>query len=218
MATVFYDGNGKEVTVSADGSSGGNYGGYIPYSFYEAIGDSLTFSGYPGNVAKALQIPNVINHAVNGAHIIGTTTNWMVDQANAVSETCQLCTIMGGTNDSADILAGKIGEIGTKDTTTYLGSYQTIIETLLEKNPKMRIFMLKPPRCYDRDDMSQFETIGDCIDQLHEYYGIPVIDVYNDLGMNEFNYSAYLNDDKLHFNNDGLNAMTTLVAHSIASI
>lgn len=218
MATVFYDGNGNEVTVSGGNSSGGNYGGYMPYSFYEAIGDSLTFNSWPGGVAKALQITNVVNHAVNGAHIIGTTSGGMIEQANAVSETCELCTIMGGTNDGAAIRAGNIGEIGTKDTTTYLGSYQTIIETLLAKNPKMRIFMLKPPRCYDRDDMSQFETISDCIDQLHEYYGIPVIDVYNDLGMNEFNYSAYLNDDKLHFNSDGVSALVTLVAHSIASI
>ena len=214
MATVFYDGNGNEVTVSGGGSSGGNYGGYMPYSYYEAIGDSLTYNGWPGNVAKALQITNVVNHAVNGAHIIGN----MIEQANAVSETCELCTIMGGTNDNSDIKAGKIGTIGTKDTTTFLGSYQTIIETLLAKNPKMRIFMLKPPRCYDREDMSPFETIGDCIDQLHEYYGIPVIDVYNNLGMNEFNYSSYLNADKLHFNSDGINALTTLVAHSIASV
>ena len=191
---------------------------YMPYSFYEAIGDSLSFNGWPGNVAKALQITNVVNHAANGAHVIGTTTGWMIDQANAVSETCDLCTIMGGTNDGASILAGNIGVIGTKDTTTFLGSYQTIIETLLEKNPKMRIFMLKPPRRYDGGDTSAFDTISDCIDQLHEYYGIPVIDTYNDLGMNEFNYSAYLNADKLHFNNDGVNAMVTLVAHSIASI
>lgn len=218
MSTIFYDGNGNEVIVSGGGSSGGNYGGYMPYSFYEAIGDSLTFNGWPGNVAKALQITNTVNHSVNGAHIIGTASSDMIGQANAVSETCELCTIMGGTNDGSAIRAGNIGEIGTKDTTTYLGSYQTIIETLLAKNPKMRIFMLKPPRCYDRDDMSQFETISDCIDQLHEYYGIPVIDVYNDLGMNEFNYSAYLNADKLHFNSDGINALTTLVAHSIASV
>ena len=217
MATVFYDGNGNEVIVSGGGgSSGGSYGGYMPYSSYEALGDSLTYGGWPGNVAKALQIPSIVNNGVNGAHVIGTAG--LVAQANAVSETCELCTIMGGTNDGADILAGKIGEIGTKDTTTYLGSYQTIIETLLAKNPKMRIFMLKPPRCYDRDGKVQFDTISDCIDQLHEYYGIPVIDVYNNLGMNEFNYSAYLSADKLHFNSDGIAAMTTLVAHSIASV
>lgn len=215
MATVFYDGNGNEVTVSSGGgSSGGNYGGYIPYSFYEAIGDSLTYNGWPNRVATALQIPNVVNHATNGAHIIGS----MIDQANAVSETCELCTIMGGTNDGADILAGKIGTIGTKDTTTYLGCYQTIIETLLAKNPGMRIFMLKPPRRYDSDNMSPFDVISECLDKLHEYYGIPVIDVYNNLGMNEFNYSAYLNADRLHFSDFGRSAITTLVAHSIASI
>lgn len=216
--TTLYDGNGNKIEVSGSGSSGGSYGGYQPYSYYEAIGDSLTYgSGYPQKVAKILQIPNVVSHAVNGSHIIGTSVGGMIEQSQAVSSTCELCTIMGGTNDCSDITSGKVGTIGIKDTTTYLGSYQTIIENLLAKNPKMRIILMKPPRCYDRE-LTPFETINDCIDQLHEYYGLPIIDVYNDLGMNEINYLSYLNEDKLHFNTDGANALTTLVAHSITSI
>lgn len=217
MSTL-YDGNGNKIEVSGS-SSGGSYGGYQPYSYYESIGDSLTFgSGYPSKVAKILQITNVVSHAVNGAKLIGTGTNDMIAQSQAVSETCELCTIMGGTNDSAGILSDNIGEIGTKDTTTYLGSYQTIIENLLAKNPKMRIILMKPPRRYDMEDSTYLKTIGECIDQLHEHYGLPIIDVYNDLGMNDINYLSYLNEDKLHFNTDGANALTTLVVHKITSI
>ena len=219
MATL-YDGNGNEIEVNGSGSAGGgSYGGYQPYSYYEAIGDSLTYgSGYPSKVANILQITNVVNHAVNGATLIGEGNNNMISQSQAVSTTCELCTIMGGTNDSANIIANNIGTIGTKDTTTFLGSYQTIIENLLSKNPKMRIILMKPPRRYDMTDISYLEKIGECIDQLHEYYGIPVIDAYNDLGMNEFNYSSFLLEDKLHFNTDGGNLLTTLVTHSVMAV
>ena len=41
--TTLYDGNGNKIEVSGSGSSGGSYKGYQPYSYYEAIGDSLTF-------------------------------------------------------------------------------------------------------------------------------------------------------------------------------
>lgn len=212
-----YDINGR--VISTGGTIGGSYGGYQPYSYFEAIGDSLTYgSGYPSKVANVLQITNVLNHAVNGATIIGDGENNMISQSNAVAETCELCTIMGGTNDSSKVSSGNIGAIGTKDTSTFLGSYQTIIENLLSKNPKMRIMIMKPPRRYDIEDISYLKTISDCIDQLHEHYGIPIIDVFNNLGMNEFNYSSYLNDDKLHFNTDGANALSTLVAHSVAAI
>lgn len=217
MANTFYDGNGNVINVQGGSSSGGTTATYQPYSNLAAIGDSLTYgSGYPHNIASILQIPNVTSHAVNGAKLIGTGTSDMIAQSEAVSESCDLCTIMGGTNDCNNITAGKIGEIGTKDTTTYLGSYQTIIEGLLAKNPKMRIIMIKPPRRYDIDASSALETIGECIDKLHEYYGIPVIDAYNDLGMNEFNYTSYLKeDDKLHFNEKGANMLSTFIAHQV---
>lgn len=217
MATVFYDGNGKEITVESGGGSTGTTATYQPYSFLEAIGDSLTYgSGYPAKVAKILQITNVTSHAVNGAQLIGTGDNNMIAQASRVSDTCDLCCIMGGTNDSANVKAGKLGEIGTKDNTTYLGSYQTIIESLLAKNPKMRIILLKPPRRYDMDDITYLETIGECIDKLHKHYGFPVIDVFNDLGMNEFNWSSFLlESDKLHFSGNGANMLSVFVAHQI---
>ena len=219
--TVFFDGNGNEISIS--GGSSGTTATYQPYSYYEAIGDSLTYgSGYPSKVANILQITNVVSHAQNGAHLIGASgsgNGTMLGQAEQVAETCDLCTIMGGTNDSAAILADKIGEIGTKDTTTFLGTYQTIIETLLAKNPSMRIILLKPPRRYDMADTSYLKKIGECIDKLREHYGTPVIDVFNDLGMNEFNYTSYLNEsDKLHFNSKGANFLSTFVAHKILSV
>lgn len=211
MATL-YDGNGNEITISGGGSTG-TTATYQPYNRLETIGDSLTFGSYPNSVARILQIPNVTNHAVNGAHLVGTGENDMIAQASRVSSACDICCIMGGTNDITVVESNQIGEIGTKDSTTFLGSYQTIIESLLSKNPKMRIILLKPPRRYNKD-VAYLKTIGECIDKLHEYYGVPVIDVFNDLGMNEFNYEAFLSD-KLHFNSDGVNMLSVFIAHQI---
>lgn len=212
--STFYDGNGNKITVSGGGT--GTTATYQPYSYLEAIGDSLTYgSGYPAKVAKILQITNVTSHAVNGATLIGSGNNNMIAQASRVSDTCDLCCIMGGTNDR-DVIAENVGTIGTKDNTTYLGSYQTIIESLLAKNPKMRIILMKPPRRYDMEDISYLKVIGDAIDKLHEHYGFPVIDVHNDLGMNEFNWSSFLLEaDKLHFSGDGANMLSVFVAHQI---
>ena len=210
---AIYNIDGSEILVGGGGTGGGSYGGYQPYSFYEAIGDSLTYSGYPQKVGTILQIPNVINHSVNGAQIIGD--GQMIKQANDVAESCDLCTIMGGTNDSIKINSGNIGTIGTKDLTTFLGSYQSIIETLYEKNSKMRIFLLYPPRRFDTDDFSYLEIIKDCINKLHEFYSIPIINIPDNLGVNEITCTTYVNADKLHFSQDGVSAMATYVSHQI---
>ena len=199
-------------------SGGSTSGGTSSYSFMETIGDSLTFGGWGSTTSKILQT-SYTNRAKSGAHLIGATENdgYMVYQSTLVSEKCDLCCIMGGTNDSTDIVAGKIGELGTKDKTTYLGCYQTIVENLYQKNPKMAIFILTPPRRFDSVNAEYLKTLNDECKKLGEYYGIPVIDVYNNLGLNTITKSVLLNSDGLHFSSDGNIKLGTFVANQIVS-
>lgn len=210
--------NNSNINSDNSNNGGSTSGGTSSYSFMETIGDSLTFGGWGNTTSKILQT-NYTNRAKNGAHLIGPTENdgYMVYQSTLVSEKCDLCCIMGGTNDSTDIVAGKIGELGTKDKTTYLGCYQTIIENLYEKNPKMAIFILTPPRRFDSTNAEYLKTLNDECKKLGEYYGIPVIDVYNNLGLNTITKSVLLNSDGLHFSGDGKIKLGTFVANQIVS-
>lgn len=211
----------EDNTNIGGGSSGGggaSGGASSSYSFMETIGDSLTFGGWGNTTSKLLQV-NYTNRAKSGAHLIGATENdgYMVYQSTLVSEKCDLCCIMGGTNDSIDINAEKIGELGTKDKTTYLGCYQTIIENLYAKNKNMRIFILTPPRRYDSVNSDYLKTLNGKCKELGQYYGIPVIDVYNELGLNTITKDVLLNSDGLHFSTDGNTRMGSYVANQILS-
>lgn len=57
-----------------------------------------------------------------------------------------------------------------------------------------------------------------CVDQLYDFYSIPIIDIPNNLGVNDITYTTYVNSDKLHFSDDGVNAVATCVAHQIMAM
>ncbi len=98
------------------------------------------------------------------------------------------------------------------DRTTYGGALRYSIKTIRDKYPDLRIILVTPPYCY-------FENLGlDCytLDRgygnLEDYvnleleiaaeYGIEIIDVFHNFGINAENAADYLFDG-LHLNAEG---------------
>ena len=123
--------------------------------------------------------------------------------------------IMAGGNDwngNSASGAGSHGTSGTKAATTTLGAINVIIESLLTTFPGLSIFWATEYPIYHGDTRStqyygdncevngltqrqQNAAIKGEVEQNH----IPVCDLYNTLGWNEYNFSQYFrNSDSVH--------------------
>ncbi len=115
------------------------------------------------------------------------------------------------------------------DTTTLCGALRYSIETLLTAFPQLRIFILLPTYSYRKDDSGAFiedmDTITNSLGKtLAEYsqalsdvakaYKLPVIDNYNELGVNKLNREKYLADGA-HHTQAGLELLAEHIAHAL---
>jgi lysophospholipase L1-like esterase len=121
-------------------------------------------------------------------------------------EDCDCITIMGGTNDANDEHGGgqNMGEVGVLSNGTFKGAYSTIIEGLLARKPSVRILLITPPRSYTKDNVlnEKIKLYADATKEIAEYYGLPCLDLYNNLGINDktFTYMLY---DNVHLSEEG---------------
>ena len=115
------------------------------------------------------------------------------------------------------------------DTTTLCGALRYSIETLLTAFPQLRIFILLPTYSYRKDGSGAFtedmDTITNSLGKtLAEYsqalsdvakaYKLPVIDNYNELGVNKLNREKYLADGA-HHTQAGLELLAEHIAHAL---
>ncbi|GAA4828140.1 hypothetical protein GCM10023310_01080 [Paenibacillus vulneris] len=182
------------------------------------IGDSITFGGGQAFVTEVFPVPVVTNLAVNGKRMSGGSGMWK--DKDIVTATTELCTIMGGTNDEGGKVAmGAIQPVGSAfDTNTYVGAYQVLIEGLLAKNPKMIIILITPSRAWT-DNTGETERTGmqdyaDMVKEIGKFYCLPVVDLYNEMGLNRLTQSTYLSDG-LHPNDAGKRRISSLVIGAI---
>jgi len=168
---------------------------------WTALGDSLTFGG--GWQQKAIELLGqkieLINMGVNGSTMTNVNANSMVNRAVNIPNDTKLLTIFGGTNDTGQV----IGAIGNYDTTTFIGAYQTIIENAYNINPSMRIILVIPSKSWDVNmiEVDRLD-IRNAIYEVAKRYGLPTVNLYDEMGMNDFNQHIYLSD-RLHYNDTG---------------
>lgn len=173
-----------------------------------AIGDSLTNQEkWQSTVISMLNIPEWHKNAITGSCIANygdNTVTAFVDRYTDTPADCDCITIMGGTNDCTLKAGANIGEIGTINTTTFIGAYQTIIEGLLSRTPSVRIILITPPRCYTAEGVLNANLIKyvDAVKQIAEYYGLPCLDLYHTMGVNDVTVNQYL-ADYVHFTDAG---------------
>lgn len=185
------------------------------------IGDSLTQgNSWWNNVREQYYIPVITNLAVAGRKMSGASGMW-IDKDN-VSSTTELVTIMGGTNDQGGSIArGSLQAVGASfDTNTFIGAYQALIEGLLTRIPKLRIILMTPPRAWTDTTgttlRSGLKDYGDDVKAIGQFYNLPVVDMYHNMGYNEKNQKTYLTDG-LHWTGEGQKRVASLVCGSLKS-
>lgn len=132
-------------------------------------------------------------------------------------------------------------EVGTwKDYTVYdgydesklntqCGGINYCIKTILEKNPKAKIYFFTSLRFFSADSgHNPFSEVPNKIGKTFAeyvqgqkdccaYYCIPVLDQFNLQGINEFNCAEFYVKDKLHMNEEGYRRIGPVQAAFIAA-
>lgn len=189
------------------------------------IGDSICYNdgrtvnseyrvGYPAYI-KALGY-TVNNAAVSGACVAYHSDRPYEDNVTTVSNTSfssyDAVIFQGGVNDY--ITSSPMGSIGSGpyDDTTFYGAYQKIIDKVLTDNNKIQIYLMTPVRtfitAYDvtnggpNAQSLYLKDYADAVKAIGKHYSLPVIDLFDNAGINPYNIDDYT-DDKLHLNNAG---------------
>lgn len=192
---------GHDIDISGSGQDG-------LIAKWGAIGDSLTNQEkWQPTVLSMLNIPEWHKNAITGSCVAdysGTSADAFVNRYLNTPSDCDCITIMGGTNDCTSKAGVSIGTLGEKNTNTFIGAYQTIIEGLLSRTPSARILLITPPRCYTAQGTLNTNLIKyvEAVEQIAEHYGLPCLDLYHNMGWNDLTVN-YLAADYVHFTDAG---------------
>lgn len=194
--------------VRTDGSvypeSGGGTGGSHWYGKgWGAFGDSITDSkatetAYPPLVADRLGM-NLFDYAKSGSRV---RDSFVYCTSAAGLSTVDVATIAHGTNDfMLETPMGTIADPATLGTTFY-GDYKYVIETMLAWKPSLRIALVTPiRRTKPADTDSDTNSLGfklidyrDAVMAIADYYGLPVLDLFNRSGFNTITMPTWTTD------------------------
>lgn len=170
------------------------------------VGDSITVGfvdrPFPLIVGENLNA-NIINLGVSGSAItvVGGRTDSFFERKHTIPQNSDLILIFGGTNDFGH--DSPMGNNFTISTDNFYGSLIQFIEYVLSSYPNSKLAFITPlhregeymSNAYAYALEDYVEVIKDCC----KHYGIPYLDLYNDLGINP-NISSH----KTLYMNDGL--------------
>ena len=170
-------------------------------------GNDVTVKGY----ASYLREKGIIvdNYGVSGACITNLSTYTDVCETVTTVDFANydLCIISAGVNDYA-FCNSPIGDFVNEsfDKGVFTQAYQFIIETILGQNKDIKIILSTPlQQTFKTDANGQGKLLIDYANQIKaigEYYGLPVLDLYGEGGLNKINAST-LTIDNIHPNNRG---------------
>ena len=127
---------------------------------------------------------------------------------------CYITTITSGANDCRKgIPVGVIQPIGSVfNTSTYAGAMQAAIEKVIASNPNTKIVLITPIRGwyseYNTSNVPNTDptVVGlmkreypDMVKSIAKLYGVPFVDFYDDLLLNDLNKNHFLGDDPTKF-------------------
>lgn len=198
----------KDIKVTQDNLK------VITSKWYEkhgvAFGDSITWYDKHTYNDKTLEsgvkvkgyqsyLEEELGLIINNQGVSGNTTPQICNRIKAFNFTgYDLVTIMCGTNDFRDRATEQIGTIqpigGSFDETTFIGAYQSMIENILNRYPTIRIQIFTPFKVWQSGEMMP-ETYIDAVKSVGELYGIPVLNLYHNSGINDLTKDVLIVDD-----------------------
>lgn len=176
------------------------------------LGDSITEAyGYQPIVASALGFVEVLNYGKGGCPMTGggeTDYGATINMSRGIDPTLDCVTVFAGVNDYR--LHKPLGRMGDRDVFTFYGSYTTLVETVLGRNPGCRLNIWTPlHRDKDGYDIyrknEQNHRLIDYVQAIRnigEEYALPVLDLYAESGINRLNVALFTADG-LHPNEAG---------------
>ena len=181
---------------------------------YLAIGDSITAGmldssdsnlRYPEKVKEILGCSFVKNIARSGMNMSTANSNSFGAIYKRNSYNYDLITIALGLNDGgADGSVCEIGDVDSRDTATFLGAYNVVLEHIFKCNPYATVVLLPMFHgSYVRVEFIQ------AIYDIGKKYNCPVFD-FNTYGINTINQDVY--HDGLHYMEHG----HTIIANKLA--
>lgn len=196
---------------------------FLGDSITEGVGVSEDLSNRYDNIVKRkCKLKEVYNYGISGTRM----AHQSVPSDNPANDLCFCCRVyklnpnaditivFGGTNDYGHGEA-PFGIIDDKTPKTFCGAVDYMMNTLPKLYPNMKFVFMTPARRNDDERPSQdpikksdalpLKNYSEIIKEKGQEYGIPVLDLYENLGINpndEQERESYA-PDGLHFNSEG---------------
>lgn len=119
--------------------------------------------------------------------------------------------LLGGINDCAKrVPVGYISDPAGDH--SYIASFKKSIEYIKENNPQAEIYLITSFPVFK--DTESYNTLSEYVDaniRLAEYYGLPLLDIYNYRIFTDENYTPYYTTDEIHPNGEGYNVVSSYI-------
>ncbi|ARV03968.1 SGNH/GDSL hydrolase family protein [Enterococcus faecalis] len=204
------------------------------------FGDSITYydsHAMPSTVLKEwagvvmqgyeTYLRNALGGTVENQGIAGNTTAQIAARSKAFDFTgYEMVTFYAGVNDfSLNIPVGQVVEIGGSfDLQTMAGNYQSMIEDVVTRFPKLKVGIILPYQVWKNSGTQMPETYINVTKEIAKLYAIPYIDLYNESGINKITRSALFVDNvaagqnQYHVNNHGYDLIGTKITTFVKGI
>lgn len=171
----------------------------------DSLGDSLTGQGFFQSwTRRYFGLASFANHGVGGSKLSGPDIDstrpsmWKDERINALNANADFITVLGGQNDGNV----EIGELSkdNKDTNTYVGALNTIIDKIYNRCGDDIIIILCCPFWVpsEGDNGTHFVTLGNAVKVVAQLHGLPVAD-FGGLCSADYNTAnRYWGADKTH--------------------
>lgn len=186
------------------------------------LGDSISATGvFQSLMNKEIAFGDIQNKAYSGGSMTGPDASSTTVIGKSIDYTCvDIVTIFAGTNDfKLNRTLGAIGSVfdTTFDTKTFYGAYRSLLDYIIASNPNTRIYLWTPLHRNNADyTIESTNTAGyklidyvEAIRKIAIMYSLPVLDLYNNSGINTKNLPTYTNDG-LHPNDKGYERIAEL--------
>ena len=182
-----------------------------------ALGDSITYGdklsdrgqAFPGVVASKAGAVTLNNYGWNGSSIGGPHPDRLIDRYPAMEPDANLILVLGGTNDYAQFnkMGTPVGAMGDLTPDTFYGALNLLMCGLKQKYPDGEVVFMTPLRRvgYMRRNqngyyLNQYVT---AIQEMAAFWGIRVIDLFNEPELDFSSKQAAYLVDGLHPNAAG---------------
>jgi lysophospholipase L1-like esterase len=179
------------------------------------IAEKLKFNWYNNGVSGSCVSPGYEDSVGDGIHRVS-----FVQRIEKLADfTPDGVVILGGLNDAAQgvplgtiadeihpTFTGGVVDPASIVGATFYGSYKYVVKRALELAPDKKIFLITPHRT-NSDAIGSAgyikgKSFAQAIKDIGEYYSLPVLDMYNNSGINNLNTGTYT-VDQVHLNNKG---------------